>query len=396
MIAKILKTEADYDEALEQIEALLDAQPGTPEMDQLELLSFLVGKYEDEHYPIDLPDPVDAIKFRMDQERLTRKDLIPYLGSQGKVSEVLNRKRPLSLTMIRKLHDGLGISAEVLLQKPGAHIEIQKYASSDYPFTEMFNNNYFDSNITDLSDAKEKSEELLENLFEELSQDHFKIACRQGAGVDNKKTALFAWYANIVKNKISDKLCKFSTESINKEFVDKLVKLSVYKKGITLVKDELNRIGIHFVISERLSTTKLDGACFLATDKSPIIAMTLRYDRLDNFWFTLMHELGHLAKQHVTIESPKVIFDNTVDRRTEKSITEDEADLFAKNCLIPDSIWKTNRQRLINGAKQDIIKFAEKLEISPSIIAGRIRWETKNYRKHSKLIGQDLVRDLLA
>ncbi|MDA3799850.1 MAG: transcriptional regulator [Kiritimatiellae bacterium] len=113
----ILKTEADYDETLEQIEALLDAKPGTPEMDELELLSFLVEKYEDEHYHIDLPDPIDAIKFRMEQEGLTNKDLVQYIGSQSKVSEVLNRKRPLSINMIRNLNNGLGISAETLLQK---------------------------------------------------------------------------------------------------------------------------------------------------------------------------------------------------------------------------------------------------------------------------------------
>jgi antitoxin component HigA of HigAB toxin-antitoxin module len=83
-----------------------------------ELLVLLVEKYEAEHYPIDLPDPVEAIKFRMEQEGLEPKDLIPYLGSQSKVSEVLNYKRPLSLSMIRSLQEGLGIPAEVLIQRP--------------------------------------------------------------------------------------------------------------------------------------------------------------------------------------------------------------------------------------------------------------------------------------
>jgi HTH-type transcriptional regulator/antitoxin HigA len=115
---KILKIESEYDSASEQIDMLLDAEPGTPEMEQLELLSFLVEKYENEHYPIDLPDPIDAIKFRMEQENLTKKDLVQYIGSQSKVSEVFNRKRTLSINMIRRLHKGLGISAEVLLNQP--------------------------------------------------------------------------------------------------------------------------------------------------------------------------------------------------------------------------------------------------------------------------------------
>jgi len=395
MIAKILKNETDYNSALTQIDLLLDAEPDTPEMDELELLSFLVEKYEDEHYSIDLPNPIDAIKFRMDQQDLTRKDLVPYLGSQSKVSEVLNGKRSLSLSMIRKLHEGLGISAEVLLQQPGANIEPQKYNLSDYPFNEMFKNNYFDSNITDLPTAKEKSEELLINLFEEYSQATFKIACRQGNGGDKAKNALFAWYANVMKNRISKELCSFSVESINDTFINKLVKLSAYEKGITLVKDELNKIGIHFVISERLQTTKLDGACFFAKDNHPVVAMTLRYDRLDNFWFTLMHELGHLAKQHVTNDGFQVIMDNTVDSRTEEVPEEDEADQFARDSLIPDSMWNKNQEHLLAGTAEDIKEFAETLKISPSIVAGRIRKEKENYHIFSKLVGYRTVRELL-
>jgi HTH-type transcriptional regulator/antitoxin HigA len=118
MDMKIIKNEAEYDAALERIDALMDAAPGSAEEEELELLAILVEKYEQERYPIELPDPVEAIKFRMEQEGLTRKDMIKYLGSQSKVSEVLNYKRPLSLAMIRALTDGLNIPAEVLIQPP--------------------------------------------------------------------------------------------------------------------------------------------------------------------------------------------------------------------------------------------------------------------------------------
>jgi HTH-type transcriptional regulator/antitoxin HigA len=117
MDIKILKTEAEYETALARIEALMDAKPESAEEQELELLVLLVEKYEADHYPIDLPDSVEAIKFRMDQEGLDPKDLIPYLGSQSKVSEVLNYKRPLSLRMMRNLQAGLGIPAEVLLRQ---------------------------------------------------------------------------------------------------------------------------------------------------------------------------------------------------------------------------------------------------------------------------------------
>ena len=119
MKPKVIKTRADYQAALAYLEALMDAQPGTPQEEELELFAVLLDNYEREHFPIGLPDPVEAIKFRMEQQGLTRKDLEPYIGSQSKVSEVLNRKRPLSVAMIRALHTGLGIPSEVLLQAPG-------------------------------------------------------------------------------------------------------------------------------------------------------------------------------------------------------------------------------------------------------------------------------------
>ena len=125
MSPKVLKTEDDYRAALERVGEIMDATPGTPDGDELELLATLVELYEDKNSPIDPPDPIEAIKFRMEQAELTRKDLIPYIGSLSKVSEVLNRKRTLSLKMIRSLHSGLDIPAEVLLQDPGATVPQQ-------------------------------------------------------------------------------------------------------------------------------------------------------------------------------------------------------------------------------------------------------------------------------
>ena len=112
---KLLKTEEDYNAALNRIEELFDAEKGTPEADELELLVALVELYEKEHFPIDSPDPVEAIKFRMEQENLTNEDMIQFLGSKSRVSEVFSHKRNLSITMIRKLVSGLHIPAEVSL-----------------------------------------------------------------------------------------------------------------------------------------------------------------------------------------------------------------------------------------------------------------------------------------
>ena len=115
MEPKILKTDAEYKAALVQLQKLMHARPGTPRADRLELWAKLVEDYENAHHPMEAPDPVAAILFRMEQENLKPKDLTPYLGNKSKISEVLSRKRTLTLSMIRKLHHGLGIPAEVLL-----------------------------------------------------------------------------------------------------------------------------------------------------------------------------------------------------------------------------------------------------------------------------------------
>src|SRR6266852_3278941 len=116
---KPIRTKADYKAALAEVERLWGAKSGTPKGDRLDVLATLIDAYETQHYPMDPPDPIDAIQFRMEQQGLTRKDLEPLIGTRARVAEVLNRKRSLSIAMIRRLHDRLGISAEVLIRPSG-------------------------------------------------------------------------------------------------------------------------------------------------------------------------------------------------------------------------------------------------------------------------------------
>ena len=113
---KPIRTTVDYEQALSEVEHLWGARSGTSEGDRLDILATLIDAYETEHYPIDPPDPVEAIKFRMESQGLSRKDLEPLIGTRTRVAEVLNRKRGLSIGMIRRLHDHLGISADVLIR----------------------------------------------------------------------------------------------------------------------------------------------------------------------------------------------------------------------------------------------------------------------------------------
>jgi HTH-type transcriptional regulator/antitoxin HigA len=113
---KPIRSEADYEQALAELERLWGAKSGTPEGDRLDVLATLIDAYEARHHPIDPPDPIEAIRFRMEQQGLTRRDLEPLIGSRARVTEVLNRKRSLSIAMIRRLHTELGISADVLIR----------------------------------------------------------------------------------------------------------------------------------------------------------------------------------------------------------------------------------------------------------------------------------------
>jgi HTH-type transcriptional regulator/antitoxin HigA len=113
---RLIRSAADYEEALSEVERLWGSKGGTPAGDRLDVLATLIDAFEAEHYPIDPPDPIEAIKFRMEQQGLSRKDLEPLIGTRTRVAEILNRKRSLSIAMIRRLHDQLGISAEILIR----------------------------------------------------------------------------------------------------------------------------------------------------------------------------------------------------------------------------------------------------------------------------------------
>lgn len=122
MNIKPIRTEDDYRTALKEIESLMMAEPESPEGEKLDVLVTLVESYEAKHFPLDLPDPVEAIKFEMERRGLTAKDLEPMIGRRNRVYEILNHKRPLTLKMIWKLHEGLGIPAESLIKPPQTHI----------------------------------------------------------------------------------------------------------------------------------------------------------------------------------------------------------------------------------------------------------------------------------
>jgi HTH-type transcriptional regulator/antitoxin HigA len=397
MKPKVIKTNEEYEMALAHLETLMDAEPGSPKEEELELFAVLIENYERENFPIGLPDPIEAILFRMEQQGLTRKDLEPYIGSQSKVSEALNHKRPLSIAMIRALHKGLGIPAEVLLQEEGKELAEPKYDLKKYPFNEMFKEGYFSFFNGTLQEAKEAQEELLSHLFSVFHGLTFEKALYHAASNEKMdEHALEAWQARALALAEEQDLPTYVPGSLTEENIRQLVQASAYEKSPLLAREFLQKRGIPLVTLKHLPHTYLDGACFKSPSGRPVIGLTLRHDRMDNFWFTLIHELGHLYL-HLD-QNNFAFFDETEPSQGVSEVRgpkEKEANDFASKILIPDKEWKAWRNAKGDMVSKDEISlFATRLGISPAIVAGRLRWETGDYVKYSTMLGSKTVKNL--
>jgi HTH-type transcriptional regulator / antitoxin HigA len=396
---RLIKTQEDYEKALSRIEMLMDAEPDTPEVDELELLTALVKMYEDIHYPMDPPDPVEAIKFRMDQMGLSRNDLVPILGSKSKVSEVLNRKRSLTLAMMRALNKELGISAEVLLKEPGAEFpeSMPEMDWSRFPLLEMMKRCW----LPKAPDPKERPEECIRGFMKKAGINGFMIPARLRQGKNGRYNAkadhysVNAWIMRIlILARQTPLRASYVKGSINLSTMREIARLSYFDDGPLLAKEYLNKHGISLIVERHLPRTYLDGAAILTPDGKPVIGLTLRYDRLDNFWFSLLHELAHVAR-HLSAAQPVIVDDLELRRRDEKTEdkTEKEADELAMEASIPEKSWRReNIDELVTG--KALIAMANKWKIHPAIVAGRIRYERKNYRLLSRYVGANEVRKL--
>jgi HTH-type transcriptional regulator/antitoxin HigA len=395
MELRIIKTNAEYKRAVTEAESLitLDPNPGTNEADRLDLLSLLIENYESEKFPIKLPDPLEAIKFRMDEMGLKQRDLIPFVGSKSKVSEVLAGKRSLTVPMIRALHEGLGIPAEVLLQKPQTVDKHQEIVSWEkFPLKEMSKRGWLEATTREL---RGDTKSLIGQFFEPLGGiPSIPIFCRrtliERSGKSMDKYALWAWIARVLIRAKSMELSNYKDGTVDKGFIEEIAHLSLSEIGPIKAQKFLAQHGIALIIEMHLLRTHLDGAAMLSSDGSPIIGLTIRHDRIDNFWFNLIHELVHIWKH---LKSLDEAFVDDLDSGPGKDPREREADRLAGEIFIPRRIWKRSdafRQRTPDAIQE----LALRLKIHPSIIAGRIRHDANNYYILSQMVGKGKVRKL--
>lgn len=399
----VVKTEAQYREYMARIEELVARDPslGSGEGSELELLSLLVDDYERKVYAFERPDPVEAVQFRMLEQDLRQVDLVPYFGSRSRVSEFLSRQRPLTLSAIRELSAGLGIPTDILVRdsvtpKSGLPETAQALDWTQFPAKEMCARGWIhlEKRRTDVAKSAEAVRVFIEHALGTAKPGVLARRTIRGDAFSwTAQYALTAWQARVLQmaeESAYEPRCRFQIERLNDKFFAELISFSPHRNGPLEAADYLRDAGIAVVIEEHLSKTKLDGAAMLSGTGVPVIGLTLRFDRLDNFWFTLIHECMHVWKH---LSNPGDVFlDRLADKESTEAI-EKEANRFARDLLISRGDWRTATVRQM-PTKAGIIAFAREKGIHPAIVAGRIQKETENYAVFADLVGQGSVRKL--
>jgi HTH-type transcriptional regulator/antitoxin HigA len=394
-----INSEVDYKNALAEIERLIDTnvRAGTVDGDRLSLLTLLVQDYEQKRVELEAPDPIDAIKFRMEQMNLTPRDLVPLIGSRSKVSEVLSRKRPLTLSMARALHKGLRIPAKALLQEQFLFdVSKEGVEWQRFPIREMVARGWIKEKV---GGVHRQAKDVMQRFFAPLGKDWAPVAlykqthCYLRSARQMDLYALAAWNARVCMRALqTPPSVTFQPGALTPEFMHELAHLSTLNDGPRHAVQYLDKIGVSVVVEPHLPETYIDGAAILAGPNQPVLALTLRYDRIDNFWFVLMHELVHISK-HLNSDLTTVYDD--LDVEDNSNLLEREADILAGEALIPDAEWRKSPASSLRNPDA-VQHLASRLRIHPAIVAGRIRHQGKSYRVLNRLVGQGQVRRLFA
>ena len=407
---RAIRSEEDYDAALARITELMDALSGPdgqveniddPYRVELDVITDLVQLYEEHRHPIGFPDPIAAVKFRMDQANLSPRDLVPLIGSRAKVSEVLSGKRAITMSMARALHQHLGVPADVLLQEPGANMPdaLPDLEFGRFPLRAMAKAGW----IPNLPDLTDRAEELVSGLIDraggiEAAMALYRKSDHRRINAKTDEYALKAWCWRVMAMARQRELSgRYTRGTVSPDFLKSVAQLSIREDGPRLARDFLAQNGIGFEYLSHLPRTHLDGAAFRLSDGWPVVGMTLRYDRIDNFWYTLLHELGHISLHLDGCGDEDAFVDDQTLRSVEPGTAdssdskEQDADRLAEEALIPSDVWDATPVRE-RPSPNGVINLAQSLGIHPAIVAGRIRYETGNYRLLSQFVGTGEVR----
>lgn len=378
MELRVIRDELQYASLLEQAKELAfsDPLPATMEAERLAVISVLLEKFEETRFKLELPDPIEAIIFRLADLGLKQKDLAEIIGSKSRASEVLTRKRPLTIEMIRVIHEHLRVPAEILIGQPKQEAtDASEIDWNKFPIKVMQKRGWLD---TEVAEGK-SGEQLIRSYFARTSAQSIPVMLRKtliGVKKPENQYAIYAWVARVLvrARDLKKPEIRYVHGSITDEFLRQLAKLSRSEDGPLLAREFLAMKGVVLVIEPHLPKTKLDGAAMLDQDGTPIVGLTLRYDRTDYFWFTLMHELIHVQRHLGRQSSAFIDEDDSVD----EDERELEANILAAEAFIPRQIWKSS-EAYRTKRSDAIVKLANTLMIHPSIVAGRIQRESGKY-----------------
>ena len=389
-----IRSDADYELAMARIESLMDLEdPTRDQEDEIELLSLVIEAHERKTVSIDPPDPIEAIRFRMDQAELTAADVAHCFGGRSRVYEVLNGRRALNVNMMRALHEHLGIPADILLGRPGARLlEPSGHDWKQFPIREMMKRGW----LPTVKSIAGSGEALIDTFLSRalgagraLALPSFRQGSRQNAKAEPYALAAWCCQAMILSSEDDPLPTTFDPDRVDPvRFLEQIARLSQERDGPRHAVARMGENGIRFVVLKHLGRTYLDGAALRGPDGTPLVALTLRHDRLDHFWFSLMHELAHIV---LHLDDDACVFLDDMSLRdgsdgSRTAVREREADELAEKVLIDDDAWA--RSGFPDAATNlRIVELAMEAKVHPSVVAGRVRFETRNYRRFGGLVG---------
>ena len=386
---KPIRNHADYEKALARIEELMSAPEGSPEVDELEVLAILVEKYEEEHYPIPEAPVSEVLKLFMEENNLTPKDMAKYLGSASAVSKILNGSKDLTVNQIRILYHELKIPLTALV---GGTTEESAVNWAAFPLVEMarrglFGEKYQRATFKTLAD---KARELVSGLIGDARLDFATTRLRQGIrpGPASDPYAIKAWLVEVAK-RAQDNLPAQPYKRITRSELSDLAHLSKKRNGMQLAIRYLADRGIPVVRVDHYKKSKIDGGVVVIDGGRPAIGLSLRYDRKDYFWFTLLHEVAHIVCDHVR----DYLADDLLDPDDLEKI-EREANELVEAMTIPAETFNSIIPDPEAATLESVIRLAQECDVDVSIVAGRVQYKANEYRKFSRLVGRGCVRAL--
>ena len=399
-----VRSEEEYEEALARIGELMDAEPNTPEDDELDILTGLVERYEEAQHAVGPPDAVAAIEFRMEQAGLTQRNLVPYIGSRAKVSEVLSGKRDITMAMARALHRHLGIPADALLQDPKvllddtlAHVEWRRF-----PLQPMAKLGWID----DMPDLGDRAEEVMRGLIDRAGgakvaaaamfrkNDHRRI----NAKTDEYALSAWCWEVLARANERPPE-AQYLPGTVTPELLREIAGLSSSEQGPVTAARSLTKRGIAVEIVDPPSQDALGRrrAQPLGRPSGDRADAALRPDRQ-----LLVHaatragacrpaygrQRGKTRVSSTTTACGAPTRRRTIQWRGTRTAGQ-------KDALIPPDTWEESAASF-NPTPMAVIELAAQAGVHPAVVAGRVRHEENNYRLLSQFVGVGKVRRLFA